>query len=71
METKQKAARAAAVTVHDDSHFGDFAVLAEEFADVEFGRVEGKIPDVHFRVDHNLSGLPDVCFSELAPDHRG
>ena len=64
-------ARAAAVTVHDDCDFCDFAVLAEEFADVEFGRVEGKIPDVHFSVDHNLSGLPDVCFSELAPDHRG
>ena len=47
-------AGAAAFTVSDDGHFGDVTVLAEEFADVEFGRVEGKIPDVHFGVDHRM-----------------
>ncbi len=47
---KRETAWAARGAIHREGGFSDGAVLGEQVAQVVFGGVEGKIPDIHFSI---------------------
>lgn len=47
---ESEATWAAAFTIGRKENFGNAAVLAEKFAEICFGGVKGKVPDIHFGI---------------------
>ena len=55
---KSKAAGTAAHPIHDEIDFGDWTKLGEKLLQIVLGSVEGKVPDIQFRVHDDFTVVP-------------